>query len=377
MDNRPSKELINFEAVFYGSEDPLVIFKGPDLVYELLNDNYQSIYPGRHLLGKPLLEAVPELLFTPFPAILKKVYDTGEPYISHEGFVSLKNILTGKTEDRYFDTTFSRIDYGDGKDFRILALPKEVTEKVHARKKLEISLRELEQEKDLRETFVSALTHDLRTPLSVISLSAQVLKTNSDPDTLAKCVGRILNNTNRAERMIHDLLDANRIKANEELPISIEPFELEQSIALTIKDLEDLHGKRFAVQNSIGKISVYLDKMALHRMIENLSSNAIKYGSENTPITIGIKPDGNQLLVCVHNLGNPISNEDQKLLFHPYQRTESAKASKQKGWGIGLSVVQGLAVAHGGSVAVKSCPDLGTTFTLRLPIDARKDKPAI
>lgn len=371
MENRPSKELVNFEAVFYGSKDPLVIFKGPDLVYELLNDSYQSIYPGRHLLEKPLLEAVPELVFTAFPEILKKVYETGEPYISHEGFVSLKNNLTGKTEDRYFDTTFSRIDYGDGKAYRIVAIPKEVTEKVNARKKIEQSLRELEAEKDLREKFVSALTHDLRTPLSVISLSAQILKTTKDHDSVDKCVHRILNNTNRAERMIHDLLDANRLKANEELPISIEKCELEDIIANTIKDLEDLYGKRFVIQNTIGKISVYWDKMAVHRLLENLASNAVKYGTENTSITIAVKADTDFLEIRIHNLGNPISIEDQKLLFQPFQRTESAKASKQKGWGIGLSVVQGLAVAHRGSATVESSTDHGTNFIVRLPIDAR------
>lgn len=373
MGNLPNTEQVKFEAVFYGSETPLVIFMGPNMVYEMLNDTYQSIYPGRRLLGKPLLEAVPELAQSAFPAILKKVYETGEHFVSHEGVVFLKNDMTGKTEERYFDTTFSRIDYGDGQMFRILATPKEVTEKVFARKKLEQSLRELEAEKELREKFVSALTHDLRTPLAVTKLCAQILKLKAnDPEAFDKSINRIVNNIDRADRMIHDLLDANRLKANEGLPVFIEQCQLEEIVAYAVKNLEDLYGKRFVIHNPIGKISVFWDNMAIHRLIENLASNAIKYGSENTPVTIGIKRNSDWLEVSVHNLGNPISIEDQKLLFHPYQRTEFAKASKQKGWGIGLSLVQGLARAHGGSISLESCPDLGTTFTVRLPIDARK-----
>ena len=373
MGNPQNTEQLKFEAVFYGSEAPLVIFKGPDMVYEMLNETYQSIYPGRDLLGKPLLEAVPELANSRFPAILKKVYETGEHFFSHEGVAHLKNNKTGQIEERYFDTTFSRINYGDGQLFRILATPKEVTDKVLARKKLEQSLRELELEKDLREKFVSALSHDLRTPLAAVKLSAQILQLkNTTPDIIEKCLHRIMNNVDRADRMIRDLLDANRLKANEGLPVFIEEHQLDELLGHTVKDLEDLHGKRFVVQNPAGTISVFWDNMAIQRLIENLASNAIKYGSEDTPITIAIKRDGDYLEVGVHNLGNPISIEDQKLLFHQYQRTEFAKASKQKGWGIGLSLVQGLALSHHGSVSLESSPAHGTTFTARLPIDARK-----
>lgn len=373
MSSYSSTEQARFEAVFYGSESPLVIFKGPDLVYEMLNDTYQSIYPGRSLLGKPLLEAVPELKNSAFPNILKKVYETGDHFVSHEGVVYLHNALTGETEERYFDTTFSRIDYGDGHLFRILANPKEVTEKVMARKKMEQSLRELEAEKDLRERFVSALSHDLRTPLAVVKLSAQMLQMkNSDPAIFAKCITRIMNNVDRSDRMIRDLLDANRLKANEGLPVTIEPCKLEDIVSHAITDLEDLHGKRFVVQNPTGTISGFWDKTAVHRIIENLASNAIKYGSENSSVTIGLKQLSDMIEISVHNFGNAISSEDQKRLFQPYQRTEFAKASKQKGWGIGLSLVQGLARAHNGSVTLESFAECGTTFTVQLPVDARK-----
>jgi signal transduction histidine kinase len=79
----------------------------------------------------------------------------------------------------------------------------------------------------------------------------------------------------------------------------------------------------------------------------------------------------------VHNWGNPISAEDQKRLFRPFSRTQGARASGQKGWGLGLTLVQGCAVAHGGRVDVQSTPEGGTTFTLDLPLDARPFQPRL
>jgi len=373
MDTQLTAVQNTFEAVFYGTKTPMVIFMGPRLVIEKLNETYQSIYPGRNLLGRPLLEAVPELAQSVFPAMLKKVYDSGESFSSQEGVVYLTDKKSGKIEERYFDTTFSRIDYGNGQEYRILATPKEVTEKVRARKKIEQSILALEAEKELREKFVSALSHDLRTPLAIAKLSAQILKSKgTDPETFDHNINRILNNIDRADRMIHDLLDANRLKANEELPIFIEPCQIQEILADAIEALEDLHGKRFVVENSVTEINLFWDKTAVHRIIENLASNAIKYGCKDTPVTIRVKQNRDNLEIGIHNLGNPISKTDQKLLFHPYQRTEFAKATKQKGWGVGLSLVQGLARAHGGEVIFESDINQGTTFTVRLPIDARK-----
>lgn len=365
-------EQVKFKAVFYDTKAPLVIFKGQQMTYEMLNDTYQSIYPGRSLLGRPLLDAVPELIDTKFPEILNQVYLTGENYVSHEGQVKLKNSITGQEEIRYFNTTFSRIDYGHGEEFRILATPNEITEKVIARQKLEESLLALEAEKVLRESFVSSLSHDLRTPLAVIKICSQILKSKMlDPETFDKCLNRIANNVDRADRMIRDLLDANRLQANKGLPLDIQAHQLEVILEQSVKDLEDLHGKRFVLENPHSEVNVHLDNMAVQRMIENLASNAIKYGAENSPVTISIKRDQQWIDISVHNHGNAISAEDQKLLFQPFQRTKFAKSSNQKGWGIGLTLVQGLAQAHNGSVSFKSHPQQGTTFIIRLPLDAR------
>lgn len=361
----------NFDAIFYGSESPMVIFRGPDMVVETYNQKYHEIYHNRALLGQPLFKAVPELQNSPFPNILKKIYETGEPFSTREGQAHIINMHTGKLEERYFDTTFSRITL-DG-SFCILAVPREVTERVEVRKKLEISLRELEEERELRERFVSALSHDLRTPLAIVTMCALILKRkNEDADTIMEMADRITTSVARADRMIHDLLDANRIKAGLGIPLSIQECVLDECVKFVIADLEELYGARFKVESADSEIRGFWDNMGIHRILENLVSNAVKYGTPYSTITVKLASSDDAVEIQVHNEGPAISAEEQKDLFNHYSRSKSAESSGLTGWGIGLALVKGLTEAHRGSVAVHSTLEDGTTFTINMPKDSRK-----
>lgn len=372
-EQRLNAEQAKFEAIFYGAESPLVIFKGPEFIFEMFNEKYQQIYPKRELLGRTLLEAVPELKETRFPEILKKVYENGEHYISHEGMVRIKNFATGLVEDRYFDTTFSRISYGEGKPYRIMGTPREVTDRVNERKKMEASLLELQKERELRNRFVSALTHDLRTPLAIARVGAQILKRKSaDPESVNSLADRIVLNIDHAVRMIHDLLDANSITVGKGIPLTIQECRMDLIAIDTVSSLEELYGKKFEIQNKAGEIHGYWDPMGIHRLIENLASNAIKYGTPETKVTITLEVGMNWVEIAVHNFGNPITLAEQAELFCEYRRTLSAIKSGQKGWGIGLALVKGLTEAHKGSVRIESDSIHGTTFFARLPLDARE-----
>lgn len=368
LEAKIKSEQQKFEAIFYGSESPMVIFKGPDTIVEMFNEKYQEIYKNRNILGQPLFKAIPELASTPFPGILKKVYETGEHYISREGQSSLYNAVTEKFEERYFDTTFSRISFGDDL-YRILATPREVTQRVQVRKKLEESLRELEEERELRERFVLALSHDLRTPLAIVTMCALILKRKvEDSETIIEMANRITSSVARADRMIRDLLDANRIKAGLGIPVSLEECYLDQILNFVVSDLEELYGKVFVVNNLVGEIKGHWDTLAIHRIIENLASNAIKYGTPYSNITMTLKVVNNCAEISVHNLGSLIPKEEHESLFDHYSRSKSAESSGQTGWGIGLALVKGLTEAHRGSVHMHSDVDSGTTFTVTLPL---------
>src|SRR5690606_12945840 len=98
-----------------------------------------------------------------------------------------------------------------------------------------------------------------------------------------------------------------------------------------------------------------------------LATNAIKYGASDAPIRISLVKNEDRVELNVENKGNPISAEDQRAIFEPFHRAASAIQSIQTGWGLGLSLVRGIARAHGGDVAVCSAADR-TCFTVTLPL---------
>ena len=101
-------------------------------------------------------------------------------------------------------------------------------------------------------------------------------------------------------------------------------------------------------------------------MIENLLQNAIKYGAENGPVTVSLEKREGWVRLSVHNTGNPIEEEQRKNLFDPYARGPDAASGSQLGWGLGLTLVQGMVEAHEGSIHVESSLEKGTTFTIEL-----------
>lgn len=233
-------------------------------------------------------------------------------------------------------------------------------------------VREMESERKVREMFVAMLTHDLRTPVAAAKMSLDVLiRQRDNPGAVDKYVGRALVNLKRADRMIQDLLDTNRLKAGEQLPIKVEKIQLKPCIENLIAELKAIHGDRFDLDLD-GDISGYWDGAALGRALENLAINAVKYGSKDHPITITAKPDDKDCLVLrVHNFGPPIPQQEQTQLFEPFRRHHHLQEPAKTSWGLGLALVKGVAMAHGGSVEVESSEQEGTTFTLRLPFDAR------
>jgi signal transduction histidine kinase len=245
--------------------------------------------------------------------------------------------------------------------------------------KLYADLREhierLHSERELREQFVSVLAHDLRGPISAAKMSALLLIRHPESlDVRRELAVRIDRNIDRTDRMIRDLLDANRVRAGERLPLKIDKCELGSVAREAYEELVAAFGERFVLKAEEHVLGFW-SRDELRRALCNLGANAFKYGGTDGPITISVTRTARGAQAAVHNWGNPVSAEDQKQLFRPFSRTHRAQVGGQKGWGLGLTLVQGCAVAHGGQVDVQSTPEDGTTFTLDLPLDARPFQP--
>lgn len=245
---------------------------------------------------------------------------------------------------------------------------KEVEESLIKLSRSETHVSDLENQRELRENFVSLLSHDLRTPLSGIKMNAQLIERNTeDKEAIKNYAQRIDNSVNRADQMISDLLDANLIRSGEKLPLKIESVELLSLVKATLHELSIVHGDRF-ILNADKVIMGHWDPKGIRRILENLCNNAVKYGSVEGKITITLKMKGGNVFLEVHNTGSIIPSEDQKYLF---QQFHQGRKNVTKGWGIGLTLVRGVAEAHGGMVDVESEMETGTIFTVALPLDSR------
>ncbi|NOK21768.1 GAF domain-containing sensor histidine kinase [Corallococcus carmarthensis] len=253
---------------------------------------------------------------------------------------------------------------------RDLTVMKELTESIMTEINLRDQVQKLKAEQNLRETFVAALTHDLRTPLTASKLSVQLLgRRHADLPSVQTSVARVSASLDRAERMIQNLLDASRIKAGKRVALELVECDLHAVTAQALDELAAVYPERFVLKAE-GLFQMKADPLGLRRIVENLASNAAKYGAPGTPIEVRLERNGSQVMLQVRNQGTPIAADELQTIFEPFHRTRSATESAEKGWGLGLPLVRGLAESHGGKATVTSSAEEGTCFTITLPLDA-------
>jgi signal transduction histidine kinase len=223
----------------------------------------------------------------------------------------------------------------------------------------------LHVERGMRERFVATLAHDLRGPLSAARFAAELIA--REPARRQELAIRVERNIDRVDRMIRDLLDANRIRAGEPLPLRLELCDLCALAHQVVEEARTMYGERFVVECS--EVRGIWSADELGRALWNLVSNAVKYGAPKQPITISVTASAGGARASVHNLGEPLPAAELASLFDPFYRSTKARAGGNVGWGLGLTLVRGCAEAHGGHARVSS-DQTGTTFSIELPLDA-------
>lgn len=355
---------------------PMVVWRSKDHVYTVVNDAHDKLL-GKSVLGKTIRGAHTIEEAKDVPAILDQIFKTDKSFISKEKSYSVTGV-DGLLRSIWINEWFCPFHNQSGEVVGILGTAQDVTEQVMARqtineKKIELehSILELEKERGAREQFVAMLTHDMRTPLAAAKLTSQMLARKADnPDIVRKLAAKLDESIERADRMIRDLLDANRIKAGEALSLNISQCELSKIVQDTLDDLGTIYGDRFNFEKPSDLILGFWSEDGLKRILENLCNNAIKYGNKEK-ILVKISVTELRVFLLVTNQGPAISKYDQDSLFELYRRTPIAHKGKAKGWGLGLTLVRGLTESHKGTVNVESSVDKGTTFTVDLPLDSR------
>lgn len=329
-----------------------------DLKYLFANKAYERWFniPVQEIEGKHIAEIIGQEAYLGLLPYFERCLK-GEKVIFEKKLVYKNNSKLRSTISTYSPSYDS-----EGK---INGIYISVSDNTDQRKHLE----DLMKSEAIRDRFISALSHDLRTPLTSAILSSQLIPRKTSDTSVTTLSKKIELSLKRVDKMIEDLLDANRLRAGQKINLKIQELNLSDLVRSTVHDLETIYGDRFVVDIP-EHFTVYLSAQNIRRIIENLCTNAIKYGSGSAPVSISIDPENDKFTLAVHNFGNPLKEEDSAQLFEQFVRAKADESSEKKGWGIGLSIVKGVTEAHGGEVMITS-DEQGTTFKVILPVDAR------
>jgi signal transduction histidine kinase len=223
----------------------------------------------------------------------------------------------------------------------------------------------------LKSDFVSNVSHELRTPLSLIRLYAETLELGrlSSPEKHHEYYCIIRKESERLTALINNILDFSRIEAGRK-EYDLRETDMRELVCNTLESYRyqiEQHG--FTLEEKIAEVPpLRVDREAMARSLVNLVNNALKYSQDRKYIGVKLyRENGSvKLEVIDHGIGIP-SNEQNKI-FEKFYRVGDPLVHNTKGSGLGLSLVQHIARAHGGDVIVDSAPGAGSKFTITLPL---------
>ncbi|MBR1252041.1 sensor histidine kinase [Bradyrhizobium sp. AUGA SZCCT0169] len=223
-----------------------------------------------------------------------------------------------------------------------------------------------------RNLFLGVLGHDLRNPLSAVSMGAQWIERSGTTSLKqAKVVSEIRTAAGRATQILNDLLDLTRSSFGTEIPLARTKTDIASLCQQIADELRVINpDRRFEVVADEGNTTGHCDPARLGQVLSNLMGNAVQYGDVSSPITVRLSlSDPEIITLAVHNLGTPIPIELQKMIFQSWMRGQDVKNPAEQGThlGLGLYIAKLIVEAHGGDLSVASNEQTGTTFSIRLP----------
>lgn len=246
----------------------------------------------------------------------------------------------------------------------LLSKVKVFVELFEQRRRLAEHLEKLEASLHMNELFIAVLGHDLRSPLSVVSMGADsLLHLPGLPDVARSIALRMKNSAQRMDRLVTDLMDTARAKRGQALALQIASCDLAEIVRRAIQELEP-HGGAFEVESD-GEVRGAWDPVRLAQVATNLLANAREHGAGSTPVRVRVFREQRRAGFAVHNAGH-IPADQQELLFEPFRTTR--QPGDRRGLGLGLYIVRQIVLSHGGQLVLDSAPERGTTFRVELPL---------
>jgi signal transduction histidine kinase len=370
--------------LFMQAPAPIAILDGPELVYQLVNPAYQRIFPGRALLGKALATALPELIGSPVPGLLRHVYDTGETYVAQEMQLQMARHEGDALADLYCTFTYQARRNAQHAVDGILVFVYDITDQVLARQSVEQNAqqaRAMSQElattngqltrtnADL-DNFIYTASHDLKAPISNIEgllylLQEELPATVKEEEHVGPTLTRMLDSVERFKRTIDHLTEVSKLqKEHTPATASVNLAAVVEDVRQDLLPLLQESGAKLVVEVP-ALPAIYFSEKNLRSIVYNLLSNALKYRSPDRPAHVDVRGHVQQghTVLEVHDNGLGLDTAHLPRLFGMFQRFHD----HVEGTGIGLYMVKRMVENGGGRIEVHSQLGAGTTFFVHLP----------
>ena len=386
-------ERTRLEYVFQQAPAFLAVLRGPAHVFELVNDAYYQLVGHRDLIGKPVREALPEIVGQGFLDLLDGVLNTGERFIGRELSVQLARSPGAPREERFVDFVYLPFTEPDGTRSGIIAHGTDVTDQVMARRDAEQLLAESERQRTEAEAarsdaeaaraeaefanrakadFLASMSHELRTPLNAIGGYVELIDLGiHGPVTEAQrtALARVRTSQVHLLTLINDVLAFAKIEAGQ-IELDVRPLvarDLLDSVEPLVAPLATGKGVAFSIKECPPDIRVLADQERVRQILLNLTGNAIKFTQPGGRVVMSCEKGRDSVEIRVSDNGPGIAREKQKAIFDPFIQVDRRLSNPGEGIGLGLAISRDLARAMGGNLTVKSEVGSGSTFTLHLP----------
>lgn len=224
----------------------------------------------------------------------------------------------------------------------------------------------------MKTQFINNMTHEIKTPISTISLACEMLQDQSiaqDNAARPTYVGIIADENQRMRMLVETILQSSKMSGRKvnlnltEVNVDHVVEKVAQSFQLTLSN----RNGRLETHLDAQPPTLVADELHLTNMIYNLVDNGIKYSPTTPHIIVSTRHDGNRFVISVRDHGMGIAKADQKHVFEKFYRVSTGNVHNVKGFGIGLNYVAQVVRLHHGTISLESEPGQGSTFTISLP----------
>jgi PAS domain S-box-containing protein len=315
--------------------------------------------------------------FETFPPELAAQYDADDRAVMESGQALLNVERTSIDAEGHFKTVLTNkiplID-DDGNCTGLIGISRDITDlKTLESKSLELTV-EQQRMRVLRQ-FIRDLSHDFRTPLTVISTSVYLLQKLTNPEQQQQQIDKLKTQTERLTQLFDELLTMTRLD-NEVDPMQLEPVDLNLLVS-TILDHEKPSAQvKYQTVSYTPAPNLPLingDSASLRRAITAVVSNAITYTPERGTISLHTQPEQDCILIEVQDTGIGMDEATLPHIFERLYRADEARSTYSGGMGLGLSIAKKIIEAHGGTITADSVHGQGSTFCLRLPLNMEQN----